>query len=113
MRFLGIYATVLLFTAVGCSASREFHVRGQLGRRHWVVTTCESRESYRVILASTQAFHFYNRERQLGLSDSDPVIADFDAFTIDPKFPWDSHETIGARSQIELERGICSHEDIP
>ena len=95
-------------TAAACSPSRQFHVRGQLDRSEWVVTTCESRESYQVVMASTQAFDFQRREEQLGLKELDPVVVEFEAFTIQPTFPWDSHETVGARSAITLQRGTCS-----
>ena len=97
---------LLVVTAAACGSSREFHVRGQLDRSEWVVTTCESRDSYRLMMASTQATDFLRREEQLGLNEG-PILVEFDAFSIPPTFPWEAHETVGARSTIELERGTC------
>lgn len=97
----------LVGTTAACSTSRQFHVRGQLDRSEWVITTCESRESYRLIMASTQAFDFQRREEQLRLEEPEPVMVEFEAFTIPPTFPWNAYETIGARSAIDVQRGTC------
>jgi hypothetical protein len=103
---------LMIFGATACS-SRQVHVRGELDRRTWVVQTCEASESYRVMMTSDQAAYFLDLEKQLGAKRPEPVILEFDAFTIPPKFPWNAHETVGVDGPMNLERGTCSSSGRP
>src|SRR5262245_55606700 len=101
-----VFALLLASSATACS-SRRLHIRGELDRRTWVVRTCAAPESYRVMMTSNEAATFLELEKQLQAPGSEPVILEFDAFTIPPKFFWDPHETVGVEGPMKLERGTC------
>ena len=90
-------ALVMTFIAVACSP-RPLHVRGQLDRTTWVLRTREGADSYRVMMTSTQAADFLDREKELAATRSESLVVEFDAVTVPPKFPWDSYETVGPES---------------
>jgi hypothetical protein len=103
-----ILVAVLVSCFSGCAPSRSFHVRGEVDRANWVVRTCDSGESYRVIMSSGQSVLFGKLEKQLGATASESLIIEFDGTTIPPKWPWAAHETIGVGvGSMRLERGTC------
>ena len=73
-----------------------------------MLRTCDTQESYRVMMTSNQAGDFILRERKNNLSQDEPLVLEFDAFTIPPKFFWESHETIGPASAVKIARGTCA-----
>jgi hypothetical protein len=108
MRVSGFLVTILLaFGLAACSRARRVHVRGDLDRTKWVVRLCGSGDSYSVILTSGQWAHLLDYQKQFGISDTDPLLIEFDGTTIPPKWPWDTIETVGIDGPMKLECGTC------
>jgi hypothetical protein len=91
----------------GIATLRHLHVRGQLDRTNWVVRTCGSQDSYRVIMTSGQWAKLLDYQKQFNVLAADPLMIEFDGTTIPPKWPWSAHETIGIDSSMHFQRGTC------
>ena len=98
---------LVAFALTACSRSKHLHIRGQLDRTNWVARTCDSRDSYRVIMTSGQWAGLLNYQRQFSVTDAEPLIIEFDGMTIPPKWPWAAHETVGVDGSMRFERGTC------
>ena len=101
-------AVLLMMVGVVACASRRLHIRGELDRTTWVVRSCEAPDAYRVMMTSGQAADFIDLERRLAPVRSEPVVLEFDGETIPPKFPWQSHETVGVRGPMAVTPGTCA-----
>ena len=90
----------------GCSgtATQTTLVRGQLDRKDWTLTVCNSNERVRVVMPSTVAFHFGEYERDLALADSDSVLVEF---YVTPISSTSSRiRTVGVMKVVSVKRGI-------
>ena len=112
MKRIGFHLLLALL-ALGCSAKEPFHIRGELNRTDWVVRTCDSGESYRVMYTSTQAFKYGTVEEELGLKADEPALVEFDAVILGPSFPWEKYQTVGIASVMHIDRGSCPQAPLP
>ena len=88
---------------------QTFHLRGELDRKSMVVRTCGSNQSYNLIFTSGQYASLFKRVQELGVDASEPLIMEFDAHPIPPKWPWNTRETIGIECcELRIERGKCA-----
>jgi hypothetical protein len=107
MRPLALVA--LSLCAAGCSQPEPFSLRGELDRSNWIVRSCDSDESYQVIFASTQVLHFDDLVEKAEATDpSIPVIFEFQAVLIPPRFPWNRIDTVGVHPPMSLNLGKCA-----
>jgi hypothetical protein len=107
MRLL-VLASILLFI-VSCAQPEPFSLRGELDRISWVIRSCDSDVSYQVIFASTQVPDFDRLLAKIEATDPlVPVIFEFQAVPIPPRFPWNSIDTVGVEPPISLKVGECT-----
>jgi hypothetical protein len=88
---------------------QTFHLRGAFDRKNMVVHTCGSTQSFDLIFTSGQYASFLERVQELGADASEPLIMEFDAHPIPPKWPWNTRETIGIECcELHIEHGKCA-----
>ncbi|MGH7790197.1 MAG: hypothetical protein ACRERC_25240, partial [Candidatus Binatia bacterium] len=102
---LGLVSAIL--SLAGCAEQRTFHLRGELDRRTWVVRSCASGASYRLVGSSGDAANFLRLERELGVEDrSEPVLIELDVSTLPGGFVWED-QSVSEVSEPQIERGTC------
>src|SRR5437879_4451523 len=108
MRTRAVMVVILVaFALTACSRSKHLHIRGQLDRTNWVARTCDSRDSYRVIMTSGQWAGLLDYQRQFSVTDAEPLIIEFDGMTIPPKWPGLLMKLSAYDGSMLFERGTC------
>ncbi len=83
----------------------DVRVRGQIATQEWTVTSCDTRDVYRVVFPSSLAFKFQRELDRLGVSRGEPVVAGLRG-TIIPS-PSTSAKTIGVLGFEGVRAGAC------
>jgi hypothetical protein len=104
-----LVVAVATCTVLACARVKDhIRVRGQLDRRTWVIRSCDGPESYRVFMTSGGADRFRRLEHELGASEDEPLILEYDGVTFHmERFPWESRDTLHVAGPMNLERGTC------
>ena len=104
-----VLAIVLFFFAsTACWRERHLHIRGALDRTNWIVRPCKSDKAYRVVMSSGAWAQLVNYQKRFNVTDSDPLMIEFDGTTSPLKWPWSARETIAIDCcSIEFQRGPC------
>ena len=76
----GLVALGLLSVgAVACTDTPIVRVRGELDRKEWTMRLCSTGERVKIVMPSTVAGRYYDMEHALGLSETEPVVFEFEA----------------------------------
>ncbi len=97
--------------AASCSGSpkgngaRTSVVRGELDRSDWTLRDCSSDERIRVVMPSTTAHTFIQKEQELKLTESDEVVVQFEIAPIPASSG--NPRAVGVMRIISVKRGNC------